>query len=98
MTTREYYSRMRQMKSEYDYHGILNLVGDEFGKLEGDFTDAEYNEVRLIRNWAKRLVEPDEYAAINDRVNARMEEQLELRRKLRASAGPDAVIPPYLFY
>jgi hypothetical protein len=86
------------MYYEYDFRGILELWGEEFGKLEGDFTFADYNQVRLIRNWAKRLVEPEEYEAINARVNARMEEQLELRRKLRASAGPGTHIPPYRFY
>jgi hypothetical protein len=95
MTTQEYQSELRRLKGRLDAHGMVALMGEHFGKLEGDLSGPDSHDIYLMMRWARRLVPPEEYAAAQARVDARIAERFAREGKPERSADPNAPPPLY---
>jgi hypothetical protein len=95
MNTREYYDELNRRCDLGDAQGMVALMGEHFGKLEGDLSGPDSHDIYLMMRWAKRLVEPEEYAAAQARVDARIAERFAREGKPERSTDPNAPPPLY---
>lgn len=90
MTTSEYYAEMLRLFRVKDERGILDLMGEHYGRLEGDLTKEQQHELGGIGRWAVRLADQEQYEAVSARVRARLEERFAREGLPRIDPDPKA--------
>lgn len=75
MTTDAYFAEMVRLFRMMDERGVLELMGEHYGRLEGDLTEEQRHELGGIGRWAVRLADQELYEAVSARVRARFEER-----------------------
>ena len=92
MTTNEYYETMIRLSQQQNIRGIMDLMGEHYGSLEGDFTEEQQHKLGGIGRWAVRLADDEQYSAVSARVRARFEERFA--REGFPLIDPDPAAPP----
>jgi hypothetical protein len=98
MTTRKYLEELERLGRQHDFNGMLELRGEYFGSLEGDFTEKEWMDQRTLSRWAERLVEPERAKEVEDRVWARFTERFAQEGKPETVTDPDVSAPRYRWW
>lgn len=96
MTTTEFYREQIRLQEQGDVEGMLNLVGEHYGRLEGEFTEGQMLALGTMGSWALRLAEAEWIERMQARLAERYREQWERegRRRTLLDLEPEPVKKP----
>lgn len=77
MTATEFYRRHKQLREQKDIAGMLNLMAEHYGRLEGEFTEEQLTGLGVMGSWALRLADEEQIQSFQARLAERYREQLE---------------------
>lgn len=98
MTATEFYQAQQRLFDQKDIPGMLNLMAEYDGSLEGEFTNEQLTGLGVMGSWALRLADEELVQRMQDRLAARYLERQEregVPRKLLVSK-PEPVKKPRL--
>lgn len=98
MTTSEYFREMSRLHDEYDVRGMLDLMGEHYGRLEGEFNEAQRRSLSGMSRWALRLADQEQYEAVTARVRARIEDRFAREGIPRIDPDPKAKNRPFRWW